>query len=313
MNVESRATNLIYLSNVPDVDIKRYLIDCFRKIREAHPRRAALPIGDWPEDHQVNTLVKLSSGKFIYPVTAMRYVSSPHHIPTDRLLEVLTNAMLGGGLKALYSMIINKIENFFEVARLLGFIAISGRDFCLTPRRLEEQLFLNQGDVRRLIFDLDPFVEFVDEETPIRFWHPSFSNFLLGPASPTGHYLDPGMMHNESVRLCIRHLKRFHETGTIHSIVPPFDHLTNSIHRPRLGQLPSFCRIFRRQHNRAFRESRTSRWIIEIRDFRRALCTMSTQVDTRHQACISTRPIVLPIFIGSKELGKTFVSIIQLF
>ena len=72
----------------PDDDIRLFLTDNFRQIKDTHRMRRYLD-DSWPSEDVVERLVKKSSGQFIYASTAVKYVSSIRHHPADRLNVVL--------------------------------------------------------------------------------------------------------------------------------------------------------------------------------------------------------------------------------
>ncbi|PPQ90663.1 hypothetical protein CVT25_004700, partial [Psilocybe cyanescens] len=69
-------------------DIRHFLADKFNEIKADHPLRSYIPIG-WPAEDSLNTLVRKSSGQFIYASTVVKYVASARHRPTHRLEVVL--------------------------------------------------------------------------------------------------------------------------------------------------------------------------------------------------------------------------------
>ncbi len=59
----------------PDDDIKFFLTDKFQDIKARHPAQHSIP-NSWPESSIINTLVKNSSGQFIYAATVIKFVES---------------------------------------------------------------------------------------------------------------------------------------------------------------------------------------------------------------------------------------------
>ncbi|KAF9543594.1 hypothetical protein CPC08DRAFT_770208 [Agrocybe pediades] len=57
-------------------DIRLYLEDKFKQIKEEHVFKHTLP-DSWPTSEMVHGLVYKSSGQFIYAATVVRYVDSP--------------------------------------------------------------------------------------------------------------------------------------------------------------------------------------------------------------------------------------------
>ncbi|PPQ73083.1 hypothetical protein CVT24_009447 [Panaeolus cyanescens] len=89
----------------PDADIRFFVKQCILKVLTDHPSRKHLP-RNWPlhESEQdlnpqenpdaewpvVEEIVRLSSGQFIFPSTAMKFIASPRHEPNERLDYILS-------------------------------------------------------------------------------------------------------------------------------------------------------------------------------------------------------------------------------
>ncbi|KIM35967.1 hypothetical protein M413DRAFT_323930 [Hebeloma cylindrosporum] len=72
----------------PDDDIRLFLTDKFRQIKDTHPMRHYMD-HSWPSSGVLKGLVEKSSGQFIYASTVVEYVSSIRHNPADCLSVVL--------------------------------------------------------------------------------------------------------------------------------------------------------------------------------------------------------------------------------
>ncbi|KAF9011394.1 hypothetical protein BDQ17DRAFT_1224843, partial [Cyathus striatus] len=86
-------TNLISLSSIREVsqDIKTVLESGFSCILNDCRFKAALKFvrRPWPPLYSIEKLVERSSRQFIYAVTVMKFISSPHHNPNAQLEIVL--------------------------------------------------------------------------------------------------------------------------------------------------------------------------------------------------------------------------------
>lgn len=69
-------------------DVRCFLTDKFYDIKTQHPLRSHIPEG-WPPTDSLSTVVRRSSGQFIYAATVVKYVESPRHRPVHRLEIVL--------------------------------------------------------------------------------------------------------------------------------------------------------------------------------------------------------------------------------
>ncbi|KAF9547774.1 hypothetical protein CPC08DRAFT_769372, partial [Agrocybe pediades] len=136
-------------------DIRVYLEDKFKEIRDGHVFKHTLP-DIWPEPETIRVLVYKSSGQFIYAATVVRYVQSPRHRPHQRLDAVLNlrptfKDLPFTELDALYRHIISKAHDVPAVLDILAIPALYGRSLVNTVEILLE---LNQGDVEVILADL---------------------------------------------------------------------------------------------------------------------------------------------------------------
>ena len=192
-----------------NADIERYLIDSFHKISTTHPLKEYIP-RKWPTYKVLSDLVKKSSGQFIYAATVVKYVSSNRHSPTRRLEIILgmqpaRNDVPFAELDGLYLSILSSVEDIKATIRLLGVLVLTNIS-PQTPEVVGEFMFLDPGEVQRLLLDLASVVKCVDKETEIRMLHASFPDFLLDRSRSGEYYIDPSMMHAEIAQLCLSHI-----------------------------------------------------------------------------------------------------------
>jgi hypothetical protein len=115
----------------PDDDIRLFLTDNFRQVKDTHPMSGYLD-HSWPSIDVLEGLVKKSSGQFIYASTVVKYVSSIRHQPADRLnviLGIRPPVMLARCLSAnsthcthIFSPLLRTGRQYFS---FLGFICYS--------------------------------------------------------------------------------------------------------------------------------------------------------------------------------------------
>ncbi|KAF4612360.1 hypothetical protein D9613_004608 [Agrocybe pediades] len=169
-------------------DIRLYLEDKFKEIKEGHIFKHTLPTA-WPRPEMVETLVSKSSGQFIYAATVVKYVESPKHRPHQRLDAIF---QLRPGFKdlpfkeldALYRHIISQSDNLPTVLDILGFIVLYDGDMGTCD--IEMMLQLEQGDVEVMLADLHSIVTWRenrrhfgnDSNMVVQFLHKSLADFL---------------------------------------------------------------------------------------------------------------------------------------
>lgn len=141
-----------------DSDIRLYLEQNFKDIRQSHPLSARLQ--DWPDQADVDTLVEWSSKHFIYASTAMVYIGDRIHNPLDRLRVILLRIPPPSKrdkpfarLDSLYDLIYESLDkdhvnNILCALGLLRVIADS--------RSIEEGLFRRGTSSKILFFECSP-------------------------------------------------------------------------------------------------------------------------------------------------------------
>uniref|UniRef100_A0A8H7XNX1 Nephrocystin 3-like N-terminal domain-containing protein n=1 Tax=Psilocybe cubensis TaxID=181762 RepID=A0A8H7XNX1_PSICU len=190
----------------PTADIRQFLEDSFKKIKERHPLRRHIP-GVWPTVRDIETLVNKSSGQFIYAATVIQYVSAPRNQPAQCLEVILglrpprSNHAPFAQLDALYTKIINPaatVEDISSTMKLLGFLLPQSteridlyQNVLKIPRFLEKFLALEDGEVQRLLIDLSSLIRYQDQDTELRVIHASFVDFLLDENRSKGYFIDP--------------------------------------------------------------------------------------------------------------------------
>jgi len=196
----------------PDNDIRLFLADNFRQIKDTHPTRDYLD-HSWPSIDVLNGLVKKSSGQFIYASTIVKYVSSIRHQPTDRLNVILgirpprhAREMPFGELDALYMHIFSSVEDRERILLILGFCLLLPTNYFWGLREFEQFFLLNQGDIVTLFGDLSSVITITNSfNSAIRILHASLGDFLLDPARSNEFYIDLSSIHTACMHLCFQH------------------------------------------------------------------------------------------------------------
>jgi hypothetical protein len=204
----------------PDEDIRLFLTDNLRQIKNTHPMRHYLD-HSWPSVDVLNQLVEKSSGQFIYASIVVKYVLSIRHQPTERLNVVLgirppchTCEMPFGELDALYRHIFMAIEDRETVLLILGVFWLHSlpRQHCqplpMNIGSLEHFLLLNRGDIKMLFGDLSSVIMISNHYPSIHFLHASLPDFLFDAARSKEFYIDLSRIHTTCMHLCFQHIKQ---------------------------------------------------------------------------------------------------------
>ncbi|KAF8154485.1 hypothetical protein B0H34DRAFT_524845 [Crassisporium funariophilum] len=208
----------------PDVDIASYFQSQFDELRQQHPMGAYLQ-NPWPSEQTISTLVRKSSGQFIYASTIMKFISSIRHNPCERLdivcgLSPRKRDLPFAELDLLYSSILSNVEEINVVLEILGLL-ISGitgpflpsmpakfgaKLAFMSPRFIEAFFNLQPGDVSRLFVDLGSLLTIGSDAERIEIQHASLGDFLMDKSRSQEFFVDVGDACALMAKICIGHI-----------------------------------------------------------------------------------------------------------
>ncbi|PPQ93116.1 hypothetical protein CVT25_003351 [Psilocybe cyanescens] len=199
-------------------DIRHFLTDKFNEIKTRHPLRSHIPPG-WPTSDSLDTLVRKSSGQFIYASTVVKYVASPHHRPIHRLEIVLGIQLPKAGdnpfaeLDALYRHILMGVEDVDLLLQIIGFVVLYIPSFSYCPvTYIEAFLSLAPGDIQLLMQNLGSLISvenhpyYPNDAEVLTIHHASLKDYLLDPSRSKDFFLDRLKMHTYYAELCLAHM-----------------------------------------------------------------------------------------------------------
>jgi hypothetical protein len=177
-------------------DIRHFLTDRFKDIKEAHLHRHLLP-RDWPRVSAVEEIVRKSSGQFIYASVVINYVSSPRSSPAA-LFDIVRGLRLPhppsqnpfAHLDALYRYIFSQVEALDDVRDLLATIFIAEETYIPA---IEGAFALEEGGLAVCFADLSSVIEcqpHTERRPIIKFLHTSLSDFLLDKLRSERFHID---------------------------------------------------------------------------------------------------------------------------
>ena len=195
----------------PDADIQLYLQDNFSKIKCEHRMRAYLE-NAWPSAETISSLVRKSSGQFIYASTVVKFVSSARHHPAERLKIILGLKTAGRNdrpfalLDALYNHIFQNVEDIDLVLCILRVglaeffvdIPFSDREVC------QSRLGTPVEELDVAFGDLVSVISFDCAAGWFRFLHASMPDFLLDPYRSTKFYIDQPKVNLYRAECCVK-------------------------------------------------------------------------------------------------------------
>lgn len=177
-------------------DIRIYLTEEFKRIRTVHPLGPHSPCS-WPDHEAISEITRKASGQFVYAAVVINYLQSRKHSPKDRLDTILgisekpNHDSPFAQLDELYAHILSSVQedNLDDLRLILGILASEvqshQKDDGLwtynSPDVIEKLLSLDTGRVDHLLDDLRSLIGFNARDQPMKFFHASFSDFLLDP------------------------------------------------------------------------------------------------------------------------------------
>ena len=201
-------------SFLPNEDLRIFLQDSFTKIKQTHPLRNLIP-SNWPAPELVNTIIKKSSGQFIYASTVMRHVSSIRHRPTDRLQEILgvhaspnESATPFVELDAIYIHLLSSVSDIQATLKILSVLVlpVRGSSALECPADIEDFFSLTPGEVQLILGELGSVIRCDMQYVPVEIMHASLGDFLLDKQRSRQYHVDAGKTHAIMARLCFQHI-----------------------------------------------------------------------------------------------------------
>jgi len=196
---------------LPDEDIRRFLTDKFHEIKMCHPFRSGIP-SFWPSEHQMDHLIRKSSGQFIYASLVVRFVESAYESPMQQLDIILglrppiNHDLPFAELDALYTFILSRTKNVEIVLQILGVHSVL--QVGVSPKlassthfptfAIESVLYLEDGNVRVYLSPLNSLLQIcgLDGWLHIQFHHTSFTDFLENPERSNDYCINAPKHHS---------------------------------------------------------------------------------------------------------------------
>ncbi|KAG8923247.1 hypothetical protein FRC02_011273 [Tulasnella sp. 418] len=194
-------------------DILRYLQYHLVEIRN----KVLSPTTNWPQQSDVNALVQMADGLFIFASVAVNYIK---HQPLVRMETLLSGA---GHSKAqyafkhldiLYKQVLNSCtsadddpEEVQELNIVLGAIVVVLDP--LSTQALELLLELKPDTVKPQLKSFYSLLSIQDPPYPIRVFHKSFPDFLMDEqrsGRDSWFHIDPKQHHTRLALLCLKHM-----------------------------------------------------------------------------------------------------------
>ncbi|KAJ7784266.1 hypothetical protein B0H16DRAFT_1491870 [Mycena metata] len=181
---ESLFDGLINSTNVEQSfdDVRTYLRDEFARIHNEHRDTMARVPHPWPSSDVLHSLVRKSSGYFVYASTVIKFVDDPYSRPNEQLeiVQNLTPTQYDAPFEALdnlYHEILSGVRPRFQ-SRLLCILQCVAWGFSLRPVHIDYILGLQPGDTKLILRGLHSVLKVPHNNGWISFHHASFPDFL---------------------------------------------------------------------------------------------------------------------------------------
>jgi len=201
-----------------DSDIKLFLKTRFTEI--AKNRSDYNFEEDWPGPYYIDVLSRKAAGFFIYASTVVKFVSSPLHLPDERLhlifsLRQDTSHEGRSGIDLLYTQVLEQAfhdvdshdhQLYSRFKSVVGIVVLIFHPLSIITL---SDLLSNDCTPPRISTSLRTLhsVLLVPDSTedPVRVFHKSFPDFLTDPGRCTDHrfFIDPFVHHKEILLSCL--------------------------------------------------------------------------------------------------------------
>ncbi|KAJ6555419.1 hypothetical protein DFH09DRAFT_570910 [Mycena vulgaris] len=202
-------------------DVRKYLSDEFSRIHDDHRETMMKVARPWPSEAVLETIVRKSSGQFIYASTIIKFVDDKDFRPVDRLAAVMGSNTLEtfrpfDALDRLYMEILRPVAGR---PRLLDVLCVIF-NFRVFTHEIEQLLELQPGDVRLLLRGLHSIlsVPSPEEARYISAHHASFRDFLWD-SNRSGEFYVCGFEHRLGlVRSILKSLCYTNDNPSLNSV-----------------------------------------------------------------------------------------------
>ena len=182
-------------------------------------------IEGWPSTSDISVLCEKAGGLFIYASTVVKFVSSQHHQPAERLALLIsllqnTNCEWQSGIDTLYTELLIQAfhdmepddqEFFHHLRSVIGAVLLVFNP--LSMKSLSD-LLTNFHSLSNIFTALRSFHSLLlipyNVEDPIYPFHKSFPDFVTDPArcKDKQFFVDPSVHHTELLFSCLNLMKK---------------------------------------------------------------------------------------------------------
>jgi hypothetical protein len=205
-----------------DNDIKLYLEAQFSEIAD---NRSDCSFGEgWPGSDNINVLCKKAAGFFIYAATVIKFLTSLHHSPDERLTLIVspphaTSHEGSLGIDILYTQVLehafHDVESsneslYSEFKSVIGAVVLVFHPLSIITFSDLLKIHVTPFRVSNSLHTLHSLLHIPeDREDPVRIIHKSFPDFLTDQSRCTNphFFINPSAHHKEILLSCLSIMK----------------------------------------------------------------------------------------------------------
>ncbi|KAF5365372.1 hypothetical protein D9757_012138 [Collybiopsis confluens] len=197
-------------------DIRRFLVDGFRRILTRHSLSMQDILRPWPTSQQIEYLVQKSSGQFIYASTVLSYLDEDGDVPAERLKVVVGLSIDDyagrdapfAELDALYHQILSTVKNQASMLRVLAARMVFNDESTSSTdssRQFIQLLNIPLGSLHATFSSLHSlFKDPSPVESGFKFCHASFPDFLLDRRRSLHFHIKITSGHEYLAQCCLK-------------------------------------------------------------------------------------------------------------
>jgi hypothetical protein len=189
------ARSIVHHLSLQDFDAGRdifvFFQSHFNAIYEANYRVMRDLSYPWPSSSDLRSLVKKSSGSFIFAVTLMDFIRMGGGLPQDKLQRAL---VAEAGLDTLYTQVLSHAPFDHNSERVIGTVMLLTSPLSIT--HLAKLLQLRAEDIVQALLGTQSILMIPgDDDQAIQLFHTSLRDFLISQPCSNKFFINPATHH----------------------------------------------------------------------------------------------------------------------
>jgi hypothetical protein len=173
------------------IDIRRFYRFQFNTIYEENSRLMRSIPQPWPSEAELDELVNVAAGSFIFAVTLIRFINDGSALPHKKLPTAIA---AHPGLDPLYTQVFSAAPRTNESERVIGTIMLLSAPIPITS--LADLLQLEISDVLQPLLKLQSILMIPGQDNqPVQLFHTSLRDYLTTRPRSGEFYINPPARH----------------------------------------------------------------------------------------------------------------------